>query len=293
MNKRNKSVFAVTTSTPVKSKSRGCLSCDKADHNIYHCPKFNEMSVDKCLEIVVARRLCPSHILNACSSTGGCRYCSSKSHHSLLHLNNDQPSAAGKATDSTSSGSGSGPFADKSSSFSGVACTNSTIILDTDIVHIKDAQYQIPSVRVLLDSGSQILTITCVCFAHLGLSKRCFKYDIIGNAQNPVNHVQGVTSCQFLSHFDPYLFPLVDLVILTQITAAIPSTRLPANVRSKYQHLCLADNKFDIPSRVDILFGTDILSSPSAHTLALFINPAFYRPQTLNSVRQFSGHSLH
>lgn len=30
-----KSVFAVTTSTSTKSKSRSCLSCDKNDHNIY------------------------------------------------------------------------------------------------------------------------------------------------------------------------------------------------------------------------------------------------------------------
>ncbi|XP_008185286.1 uncharacterized protein LOC103310036 [Acyrthosiphon pisum] len=41
----------------------------------------------------------------------------------------------------------------------------------------------------------------------------------------------------------------------------MPSTRLPASVRSKYQHLCLADNNFDIPSCVDALFGADILPS--------------------------------
>jgi len=191
------SVFAATTSTLVKSKSRGCLSCDKADHNIYHCPKFNEMSVKKCREFVAARRLCPSHILNACSSTGGCRSCSIKRHHFLLHLNNDQPSAAGKATHSTSSGSCSGPSADKSSSFSGAACTNSMIVLGTDEVHIKDARYQIPSVRVLIDSGSQFSTMTSNCFAHLRLSKCRFKSDIVGLAQSPVNHVQCVKSCQF------------------------------------------------------------------------------------------------
>jgi len=83
---------------------------------------------------VAARRLCfacmsPSHMLNACSSTGGCRSCNSKRHHSLLHFNNDQSSAAGKSTQSTSSSSSSGRFAEKSSAFSGAASTNSTVVL--------------------------------------------------------------------------------------------------------------------------------------------------------------------
>ncbi|XP_008180804.1 uncharacterized protein LOC103308715 [Acyrthosiphon pisum] len=257
-----KSVFAATTSTSVKSKSRGCLLCDKVDHRVYQCPKFNDMTVEKRREFVAARRLCfscmsSSHMLNACSSTGGCRSCSSKRHNFLLHLDNDQSSAASKAIPSTSSG----PSADKPSSFSGAACTNSTVVLGTAIVHIKDAWDQTHSVRVLLDSCSQISAMTSDCFARLGLSKRRFKTDIVGLAQSPVNHVQGVTSCQFSSHFEPHLFPSVDLVILTQITTAMPSTRLPASVRSKYQHLCLADNNFDIPSRVDVLFGADILPS--------------------------------
>lgn len=257
-----KSVFAATTSTSVKSKLRGCLSCNKADHNIYHCPTFNEMSVEKRRELIAARKLCfacmsPSHMLNACSSTRCCRSCSSKRHHSLLHLNNDQSSSADKAIQSTSSG----PSAGKSSSFSGAACTNSTVVLGTAIVHIKDAWDQTHSVRVLLDSGSQISAITSDCFARLGLSKRRFKSDVVGLAHSPVNHVQGVTSCRFSSQFDPYLFPSVDLVILTQITTVMPSTRLPATVRSQYQHLCLADNRFDDLARVDVLLGADILPS--------------------------------
>ncbi|KAF0769852.1 Integrase catalytic domain-containing protein, partial [Aphis craccivora] len=261
-----KSVFTATTSTSVKSKSKGCLSCDKADHNIYRCPKFNGMTVEKRREFVAARRLCfacmsPSHMINACSSTGGCRSCNSKRHHSLLHFNNDQSLAAGKSTQSTSSSSSSGPSTEKSSAFSGAASTNSTVVLGTAIVIMKDAWDQVHSVRVLLDSGSQISAMTSDCFARLGLSKRRFKADIVGLAQSPVSHAQGVTTCQFSSHFDPHLFPAVDLVILTHITAAMPSERLPASVRSKYQHLCLADNKFDVPSRIDVLFGADILPS--------------------------------
>ncbi|CAI6359149.1 unnamed protein product [Macrosiphum euphorbiae] len=253
-----KSVFAATTST-VKSKSRSCPACDKTDHIIYQCSKFNDMTVEKRRELVVSRKLCfacmsPNHMLAACTSTKGCRSCNSKRHHTMLHVNYDRKATAGQNTSS-------GSPAEQSSSFSGAACTNSTVVLGTAIVHIKDAWDQVHSVRVLLDSGSQISAMTSDCFARLGLSKRRFKTNIVGLAQSPVNQVQGATSCQFSSHFDPQLFPSVDLVILTQITTTMPSTRLPASVRAKYQHLCLADNNFDIPSRVDVLFGADILPS--------------------------------
>lgn len=220
-----KSVFAATTSTSAKSKSRSCLSCDKADHSIYSYPKFSEMSVEKRRSFVLSRKLCfacmsPNHMLDACPSTKGCRSCSSKRHNSLLHLNHEQTSTADKTNQSNSSC----PSAVQLSSFSGAARTDSTVVLGTAIVHIKDAWDQIHSVRVLLDSGSQISAMTTDCFARLGLSKRRFKSDIAGLAQSPVAQVQGVTRCQFSSQFNSNLFPSVDLVILTQITAAMPST---------------------------------------------------------------------
>jgi hypothetical protein len=151
---------------------------------------------------------------------------------------------------------------DSSSPFVGAARTNSTVVLGTAVVHVKDAWGQINAVRVLLDSGSQISAMTNECSAKLGLYKRRYKSDIVGLAQGPVSHAQGITSCRFSSHFKPnYLFPSIDLVILPQITTVMPSTRLPITVRQKYQHLCLADKDFDIPSRIDALFGADILPS--------------------------------
>lgn len=90
-------------------------------------------------------------------------------------------------------------------------------------------------------------------FSRLGLPKRRFKSNIVGLARSPVAHAHGVNFCR--------IFPSVDLVILQQITSVMPSTRLLASVRSKCKHLCLADNNFDIQSRVDVLFGADILPS--------------------------------
>jgi hypothetical protein len=63
-----------------------------------------------------------------------------------------------------------------------------------------------------------------------------------------------------LSRFEPdFLFPSVELVILKQITGAMPSTRLPINMRQQYRHLRFADENFDTLSRIDALFGADII----------------------------------
>lgn len=266
--KSTKSVFAATTSTSSKSKfNRNCLCCEKPDHRIYQCPKLAGMTVDKRREIVLARKLCfacmsPSHMVNTCTSTKGCFSCHSKRHHTLLHREQNRTSAVDNTTSNTNPISQPTTSSSGSSSFVGAVCTNSTVVLGTAIVHIKDAWDRVHCVRVLLDSGSQISAVTSECAARLGFSKRRYKSDIVGFAQSPVSYVQGVTSCQFSSHFNSdYLFPSVELVILKQITSAMPSTRLPITVRQQYQRLRFADENFDVPSRIDVLFGADILPS--------------------------------
>ncbi|CAI6364994.1 unnamed protein product [Macrosiphum euphorbiae] len=265
--KSTKSVFAATTSASTKLKSRNCLYCDKPDHRIYQCPKLTGMTVDKRRDAVLARKLCfaclsSSHMVNTCPSAKSCFSCNSKRHHTLLHREQNRTSTADNTTSNSNPVSQPTTSSGDSSSFVGAACTNSTVVLGTAIVHIKDAWEQVHCVRVLLDSGSQISAMTSDCAARLGLSKRRYKSDIVGFAQSPVSHIQGITSCQFSSHLKPdYLFPAVDLVVLKQITTAMPATRLPATVRQQYQHLRFADDKFDTPSRIDALFGADILPS--------------------------------
>ncbi|XP_060871447.1 uncharacterized protein LOC132945707 [Metopolophium dirhodum] len=265
--KSTKSVFAATTPASTKFKTRNCLYCDKPDHRIYQCPKLTGMTVDKRRDVVLARKLCfaclsSSHMVNTCPSTKGCFSCNSKRHHTLLHREQNQTSTVDNTTSNSTPVPQPTTSSGNSSSFVGAACTNSTVVLGTAIVHIKDAWEQVHCVRVLLDSGSQISAMTSDCAARLGLSKRRYKSDIVGFAQSPVSHVQGITRCQFSSHVKPdYLFPSVDLVVLKQITTAMPATRLPATVRQQYQHLRLADDKFDTPSRIDVLFGADILPS--------------------------------
>lgn len=94
------SVFTTTTSTPNKSVAKDCLMCGQSEHNIYRCPNFNRLSVEKRREIVASRRLCfaclnPNHMAKACPSKNCCRSCSSKQHHTLLHIDSIQSSSTG------------------------------------------------------------------------------------------------------------------------------------------------------------------------------------------------------
>lgn len=73
-----KSVFTTIASTSNKSFSKNCCFCDHSDHNIYRCPKFNELSVEKRRDFVVSRKLCfaclsPKHMVKSCLSKSVCR----------------------------------------------------------------------------------------------------------------------------------------------------------------------------------------------------------------------------
>jgi hypothetical protein len=226
--------------------------CNKVGHVLQQCPTFKQLTVDKRREYVTSRKLCfgcmhSSHLVDLCSSKRGCASCGSRRHNSLLHRNQEKSTTPDSITLCASSDAQ--PSSSVTTSFAGTARTHSTVVLGTAVILVKDAWGRLHAVRALLDSGSQISAITSDCLARLGLPKRNFSTHIVGLAQHPVSHVQGITNCQFSSHFDPeHVFTAVDLVVLKQITAAMPASKLPVCIREKYRHLLLADRKFDVPA---------------------------------------------
>ncbi|CAI6375297.1 unnamed protein product [Macrosiphum euphorbiae] len=134
------------------------------------------------------------------------------------------------------------------------ARANSTVVLGTAIVHIKDAWGQTHAVRALLDSGSQLSAMTNNCSARLGLPRNRFQSNIVGLGQSPITQIQGVTRCQFTSHFDSkYVFPTVDMVVLPHITAAMPSAHVPSNAG--------VEHYAGFPSALDTKIGWIIFGS--------------------------------
>lgn len=118
---------------------------------------------------------------------------------------------------------------------------------------------ELQTVRVLLDSSSQVSAITSECVTRLRLRRTKSRIEVTGLSQHSVTEVKGVTQCKFIPFHakGPQLCAL-NVIILTQITTQLPSDKLPTAVRDRYQYLLLADPEFDVPGSIDMLIGGDL-----------------------------------
>jgi len=255
---KNKSL---SSSSSKLNKPKHCTICNRGEHFLYHCPEFKTYSVSQRREYVKENKLCFScmsstHMVDTCRSKYLCGKCQQR-HHSLLHYQSvSEPSTTINQEHAPINGEEGGSANTK---FSGMSASGSTVLLGTAVVRVLDARGNYHSVRVLLDSGSQISAITTDCVARIGLSRRKCESEIVGLSQSPVTQVRGSTSCSFIPHHTPSpKFNCHELIILPKLTSILPSTPLPPAVRTRYQHLILADPQFDTPSQIDMLLGGDL-----------------------------------
>uniref|UniRef100_A0A2A4J3Z8 Uncharacterized protein n=1 Tax=Heliothis virescens TaxID=7102 RepID=A0A2A4J3Z8_HELVI len=114
------------------------------------------------------------------------------------------------------------------------------------------------TVRALVDSGAQDCFITTACAKTLGLKLRRCNLTLAGLGQNIVTDVKGVTDCAIRPvHGDAPHFN-VKPVVLDNITALIPSVKVPSVVRERCNHLVLADRDYDVPAKIDLLIGAEL-----------------------------------
>lgn len=252
--------LAATTS----SKSVYCAFCDRA-HLIYKCFAFKKKSVTDRREYVMNKKLCficlsADHLVGACQSTYMCKSCGGR-HSTLLHV--DSRNMAANSNDTATSGenvtSGANVNPALSPNFSGTMQTDMRVVLATALVRIRDHTGEYVSVRTLLDTGSQISAMTSECVTRLGLPRNKKRTDIVGLGQQPVTTVKGITKCTFVPAVsnEPQ-FVANNVIILPNITASMPHTKLPHTVRGRYGHLLLADPDFDVPGSIEMLIGSDL-----------------------------------
>lgn len=256
------SLAATTTTKTVK-----CLVCER-DHAIYRCFIFKKKSVTERREFVVKKRLCficlsADHMASACRSTYLCKSCNGR-HHILLHINVKHVTNM-TDTESAKFDEKSGAVVDKnegrssSPSFSGTSHSDISVVLATALVRIKDSSGTYISVRILLDSGSQISAITTECANRLGLPRFKTRTEVVGLAQQRVKSIRGSTSCDFIpSTVNVPTFTATNVAILNNIITSMPNEKLPKSVRERYGHLQLADPEFDTPGPIDMLIGGDL-----------------------------------
>ncbi|XP_050544224.1 uncharacterized protein LOC126907164 [Daktulosphaira vitifoliae] len=230
-----------------------CSYCQKGSHPFYRCYTFQKISVQKRRDHVSTHKLCfsclkPGHVASSCALNSVCKKCEKK-HLTILHMDQPAPSTSSTADQ----------IGDTPPKFSGTSYAQSTVVLGTAVVRVCDNTGSYQHVRVLMDSGSQISAITSDCLLRLGLPRRkCFS-EIVGLAKNRVNQIKGSSKCTFIPHYalEP-VFTCNDLIVLSNITHLMPTTRLPPKVREQYHDLLFADPYFDTPGTIDMLLGGDV-----------------------------------
>ncbi|XP_060861320.1 uncharacterized protein LOC132938478 [Metopolophium dirhodum] len=246
--------------TPAKTKK--CLFCGHP-HAIYKCFGFRKQPVSSRRDFVNKNQLCfvclnSGHMSNACPTSFTCRICSSK-HSTLLHLTDDITKSN---TDKTNDNSERATTSCNATQFSGVTHTETTVLLGTVVVRVRDNTGVLQAVRAVLDSGSQVSAMTVDCVNRLGLTRRKCPVEVIGLSQQPVTTVKGQTNFNFVPvQADSPEFKGTNVIVLPRIMSTMPNRVLPAEVRDRYRHLVFADPQFDHPAPVDMLIGGDLYPS--------------------------------
>uniref|UniRef100_A0A2A4JEQ7 guanylate cyclase n=1 Tax=Heliothis virescens TaxID=7102 RepID=A0A2A4JEQ7_HELVI len=169
-------------------------------------------------------------------------------HHTLLHIDPAPSVSAGASTGAN------------------VTAHSRAAVPDCDMVLLGTCQVRAfntaagtqCTVRALVDSGAQDCFITTACAKTLGLKLRRCNLTLAGLGQNIVTDVKGVTDCAIRPvHGDAPHFNIKP-VVLDNITALIPSVKVPSVVRERCNHLVLADRDYDVPAKIDLLIGAEL-----------------------------------
>lgn len=138
--------------------------------------------------------------------------------------------------------------------------TQSTIatLLGTALVLVQDSSGALQLVRALIDSASQISAVTSNCLHRLGLCCARWTTPITGLTGQRVPEVKCMATCQVQARINRQSEVVVKTWVLPSITGVLPSSPLPQEVRSRCDHLKLADPEFDVPGPIELLLGADV-----------------------------------
>ncbi|XP_050056092.1 uncharacterized protein LOC126549769 [Aphis gossypii] len=254
---------SLTIST--SSTASNCPFCQH-EHQIHRCFSFKRKPVTARRKFVSDNSLCficlkLGHNASSCTAVFTCKKCEGR-HNTLLHLESfggvTNNSEVTQKENTIVQATTSEPV-ENNTVFAGTISTQTTVVLGTAVIRVQDNTGAMHQIRILLDSGSQVSAITADCANRLGLKRSKSHVEVVGLSQQPVSKVKGVTQCDFFPlQSEQPLFKATNVIILSQITGLMPTCSLPITVRTRYQHLVLADPEFDRPGTVDMLIGGDL-----------------------------------
>ena len=252
----------------VQSYSVSCSDRCNEKHKLHLCPEFKRMQLKDRLNLAKSKRVCfnclqPGHSANECSSKFTCRECMMK-HHTLLHRPKSPLTSSQVVSVNNSIANHSSPSTNQEQS--SIVCQNqevlgltstdgnvNSVLLSTAIVSIKDQRGRNIQLRALLDSGSQASFITESMTKALMLRIQRSKTTISTLGSTKSQKALGFMSAKLNDVLD------INLHVIPKITNAIPSQEIDVSQLRHIHNLQLADPQFNVPGKIDILLGADVI----------------------------------
>ncbi|XP_037931114.1 uncharacterized protein LOC119665925 [Teleopsis dalmanni] len=236
---------------------RSCTYCSKLGHNISTCINFIALPLEQRRDQVQQHQLCFNclsnlHTVSQCSSKYSCRFCKQR-HHTLLHKH-DLNTFVNSNISSSRNDQLSNPVTHATSQKS-VKKTNSTIILATALILIKDSTGTYQMGRALLDSCSQVNFITDSLARALNLKRSRSEIDIVGVGSSvlKIQHNTQTTIRSRITEFETSL----DFLISKNISSYHPDKAFSLKDLNIPSHMELADPEFNVPKGIDMLLGAE------------------------------------
>lgn len=112
--------------------------------------------------------------------------------------------------------------------------------------------------RALCDSGSQVNLITENSVRVLNIRRESSTIIIRGIGADSSEQCRGTVTVLLFPHFESDEYLMVDFLIVPKITMTLPNIVVPKEQKNFVSDLVLADPRFDVPGRIDMLLGAGI-----------------------------------
>ncbi|GFS98535.1 integrase catalytic domain-containing protein [Trichonephila clavipes] len=259
---RNSSnVFVAETKT-------NCVLCKGNNfHPLSKCYQFKKLSVEDRVEVVKRNNLCfrcfLPHRLKECRSEKNC-FCL-RPHNSLIHFSRDKtrnPTPTSNLNlDAPTFVPGQIEGSVEANSQSQFVATGfekgrlKNVFLSTVRALVKNKYSQWVEVRCLLDVGSQSCLCTRACAEKLQLKMEKINTVVscVNDASMVVKNCVKTSVANKAKTFESELM----LLVVNKITDLIPNKVIDVDVNVS-EFVPLADDKFNIPDRIDMLLGAEI-----------------------------------
>ncbi|XP_039431699.1 uncharacterized protein LOC120427497 [Culex pipiens pallens] len=228
-----------------------CDFCSER-HLTFKCAAFQDLTVCQRMEKVKEKHVCfnclrAGHCAKNCRRTSSCGKCQRR-HHTLLHDFYRKSTAPQRPSPAVRQPAEPLPPVEVNN------CP--TPMLQTAVVDLGDGSNRPVPCRILLDSGSQVNFISTSMADRLKLKRVPANVPICGIGGQTTNTRES-TTVQLQSRYSGFTAD-VECLVVPKVTGKIPSSPVNTTDWPIPKGFQLADPKFHIPDRIDMLVGASL-----------------------------------